>query len=149
MIKRLTVLEFNNLAVPLVNSVIGKVAGYEVAYLDGGQDDLTNYWGYYKKDELAGIIGIEPTLYKIDRYDLDYFAVGSEYQRKGIGKSLLTFIENEVRKRRANSLRVETYLNDNFSAARNFYEKNGFVKTGEIKDYLRDGSPAIYYTKYL
>lgn len=149
MIRRLTVLEFNDVALPLLQATIGKAADYSIEPYGNDQDDLVDSWGYYEENILVGVISLGSALHGVGRYNLGYFAVNPKYQRNGVGQKLLNFLFDELKRRYIGTLLVETYSNEKFLAARSFYEKNGFVKVGEIDEFLRDGTSAVYYLKHL
>ena len=63
---------------------------------------------------------------------LDYMYVHKDHQRKGIAKALLEKIEMK-----ADELKLNIVTSDVSITARPFFEKHGFVKTGEKKDLYR------------
>ncbi|UCD48845.1 MAG: GNAT family N-acetyltransferase [Phycisphaerales bacterium] len=68
---------------------------------------------------------------------------------KGVGRMLLTEIERIAAAQGFRKLLVETYEHADFDKARRFYERNGFHRTGQISDYLPDGSSTVVYAKTL
>ena len=68
-----------------------------------------------------------------------------QFHGKGIGKMLLEEVEESFFEAREFTLEVEVQN----AAAISFYEKNGFVKTGEIDNCGKpdSGIPALIYTK--
>jgi len=69
------------------------------------------------------------------------------FEGKGLGKSLVSAIENELNNRDARLLIVETSQLPEFEAARNFYEKYGFTLEAEVKDFFAAGDNKLIYTK--
>lgn len=147
-ITQLTVDEANNYAVPLIDSVIGRHTGIQTGQFEGDQDDLVDFWGVWKGKRLIGVIGIGSKMPGINRYYLGYFCVDPSFQRKGVGKALLTRLEVEIHSRHIERVVVETYDSEYFSAARSFYEANGFEHGGFLNDFLLDGTGIVFYSKY-
>ena len=145
MIRRLTVHQFNDLAYPLLRKMLGNEVGPNMS--EGDQEDLTDSWGYFKDEQLVGVIGLGGYLSNFDKRWLGYFCVHFDYQNQGIGKILLDRIECECKRRCIKFLFVETYGGDKFRKARKFYESNGFESCGYLCNYLRDGTNIEYYTK--
>lgn len=69
------------------------------------------------------------------------------YEGKGYGQSLLRNIESELKHRGARLLIVETSQQEEFAAARAFYEASGFMLEAEIKDFYDAGDHKLVYTK--
>ena len=145
MIKRLTVHQFNDLAYPLLRAVLGSEVGPEMK--EGDQEDFVDSWGYFKEEQLIGIIGLGSFLTSFNKRWLGYFGVHPNCQRQGIGKKLLEYIEKECKIRCIKFLFVETYGGDKFQKARKFYESNGFNPCGFLRNYLKDGNSIRYYVK--
>ena len=78
---------------------------------------------------------------------LDWFIVGREHQKRGIGTILLKFIESRLKKRRISILIAETSSAPTYRAAAAFYEKNGFRRAARIENYWPDGSAWLYFMK--
>lgn len=93
--------------------------------VDTLQQSGENFYGYYINEELCGVISI-----KIEDSVMDiWLFIFPKYFRKGIAKMLLDFIQT-------NEKGFETIIVSTGSKnipAINFYQKNGFIKTKEIK----------------
>lgn len=66
---------------------------------------------------------------------------------KGFGSGLVRQVENELQRRRARLLIVETSSLEAFAAARAFYAKCGFFHEATIKDFFSDGDDKLVFTK--
>ena len=84
------------------------------------------FYGFYLDGELSGVISIKAEEGLIDIHRL---MVHPQHFRKGIAKRLLDFIESVGEGNEA--LIVSTGSRN--APAISFYEKNGFIKTGETK----------------
>lgn len=122
--------EVLNIQIPSYK-VEAKLIGFdEIPPLKDTVDSLQkcgeNFYGYYINDKLSGVISI-----KIENgvMDVHRLFVHPKHFRKGIAKMLLDFVET-------NETGFETIIVTTGShnvPAINFYQKNGFSKTKEIK----------------
>lgn len=83
-------------------------------------------FGYFLNNKLVGIIGIVAE--KKDKYaEVEHVLVDKKYQKKGIGKELMVFIEKYARKnfKFIKELRLSVLVKN---PAVGFYEKRGFTK---------------------
>ena len=82
----------------------------------------------------------------IEKWVITNLAVVPSATGRGMGGKLLVEIEREAKGRGAKKMFVHTNLDD--ERVIHFYEKNGYEKAGEIKDYYYAGS-AVFLLKYL
>ncbi len=76
--------------------------------------------------------------------EIKTFVIAPEHRKKGLGKQLLCAAEDEARKRHCRYVSLDTF---SFQAPE-FYEKMGYQKIGEEKDFPRNHSK-YYYRKTL
>lgn len=143
----------DKLVVALVKSTMGKEVGHhcELAFKevkDEG-DKRRCLWGFFEEDRLLAIGGTYDGFWDRSRAYISWFSVAEDYQRTGLGTLMIKHIEEEARKGGVKWLYVETYDNEQFRKANNFYRKMGYRFAGSLKNYLNDGSDAIYYYKAL
>ncbi|WP_342513786.1 GNAT family N-acetyltransferase [Sporosarcina sp. FSL K6-1522] len=81
------------------------------------------FYGYYEQDTLCGAISIK---IEVNIIDIHRLMVHPQHFRKGIAKKLIDFISHEEG---VDTLIVSTGSKN--TPAIQFYQKNGFVKTGE------------------
>ncbi len=121
--------------------------------------------------QLAGFVGAIPN-YGVTGWELHPLAVFPEYQRRGVGKALVSALEREVRSRGGITLYLGTddefgktslsnadlydRLWERVAAIRNinnhpfqFYQKQGYVIVGVLPDVNGMGKPDIYMAKRL
>ena len=80
-----------------------------------------------------------------EEWEIENIAVVDTSRRKGCGSRLLAEFTRMAREQRASTVFLE--VRDSNRAARDFYEKGGFVETGRRKSYYRDPrEDAILYT---
>lgn len=77
--------------------------------------------------------------------------VRPEYQRQGIGTSILNLVEKDVINNlpKKDSLYVDVGLGAEDAAARSFYLKNGFKSEGRVENWFDDKVPALILRKSL
>lgn len=80
-------------------------------------------------------------------YDLYWIAVKSDYQRQGIGKNLLKYVEDEIVKFSGRILLAETSSRALYEKTRQFYINNSFSEEARIKDFYSKGDDKIIYRK--
>lgn len=71
------------------------------------------------------------------------------YEGRGFGQALITYLEKELSQQQARLVIVETSQLPEFKAARAFYERQGFQREAEIKDFFAVGDNKVIYTKAL
>ena len=80
-------------------------------------------------------------------WNLLLIAVHPAHQSKGLGTTLLGFIEHQLIEEMQRLLIVETSGLPQFENARCFYERYGFVKEAVIRDFYQAGEDKITLTK--
>jgi ribosomal protein S18 acetylase RimI-like enzyme len=98
-------------------------------------------WVICEKNDLLGLIVLLP---KSDRLLLDNVAVDPKFQRKGIGRVLIKFAENEAKQGGYNEIRLYTHLEmrENIS----MYARLGYEQTGRGE---QDGFQRIFFRKQI
>ena len=102
-------------------------------------------FGYYFNNTLIGCCGY---FREGAKYWISWTAILPNYQRKGIGQTLLNKVFEEL-KNITDRIYVETYEHPDFRKAVNFYWKNGFKLCGILEDYLDSGDTCLYLRKWL
>lgn len=82
-------------------------------------------------------------------YFLGSFAVRKGYRGQGIGRKILTFLEDELRSRGARLLYAETSTAQDFQETAGFYEAVGYELVAEVPDFWRKDEPLALYQKEL
>lgn len=113
------------------------------------QKDYDLYTAVDGVNDVAGYICIGPTPLTKGTYDLYWIAVKPSIQGKGIGKKLLKYAENIVRKKNGRLIIIETSSQKKYLKTRIFYESAGYKVLAQIKGYYKKGDDLIIYGKYL
>ena len=82
-------------------------------------------------------------------YNLYAIAVNKNQQGKGIGKKMMEYIENELRKNGNRILIVETSGKPEFELTREFYIKCNYKKQAVIPEFYEKGDDKIVFWKKL
>lgn len=82
-------------------------------------------------------------------YNLYAIGVRSDIQGKGIGRTMMKYLEEELKKKGHRILIVETSGTDGFELTRKFYENLDYSKEAVIRDFWKDGDDKVIYWKKL
>ena len=82
-------------------------------------------------------------------YDLYWIAVDPNIHGKGIGSSLVKYMEKDLKAQGGNLILIETSGKDSYENERKFYIKNGYDTQTIIKDFYRRGDDLVIFRKYL
>jgi ribosomal protein S18 acetylase RimI-like enzyme len=82
-------------------------------------------------------------------FDLYWIAVAPEHQGRGLGRALLAHLEEQLTRRGARTLRIETSSLEGAGGAARFYARQGFSEVGRIDDFYRMGDHLLTFAKRL
>ena len=82
-------------------------------------------------------------------YNLYAIAVHKNQQGNGIGKSMMQYLENELRKSGNRILIVETSGKPEFELTREFYIKCDYIKQAVIPEFYEEGDDKVVFWKKL
>ncbi|MEL6275440.1 MAG: N-acetyltransferase, partial [Bacteroidota bacterium] len=82
-------------------------------------------------------------------FNLYAIGVKSELQGQGIGRQMMTYLENHLKKNGQRILIVETSGTNDFALTRKFYEQLGYIKEAVIRDFWSEGDDKVVYWKKL
>lgn len=121
----------------------------DVYLKDKNQKDYLIYVAESDAREVAGYVCYGPTPVAEGTYDLYWIAVAPRFQRHGIGKQLLSFIEQEVQGQSGRLIIIETSSQEKYGSTQNFYLRSQYELAARIKDYYRAGDDRLIFVKYL
>ena len=104
--------------------------------IDALRSPLVTFWSAWLADELVGcgaLKQLSPTSGEIKS-----MRTVEHYRRRGVGAAVLEHILTEARRRRYDSLYLETGSNAPFQPARDLYTRYGFRLCGPFGDYIDD-----------
>lgn len=82
-------------------------------------------------------------------WDVYWIAVHPGRHKQGYGKALLNEVEKKAREQKGRLIVIETSSQDKYASTRHFYEKQGFVENGRVRNFYRPGDDRVIYCKYL
>ncbi|MCG3139660.1 MAG: hypothetical protein HDKAJFGB_00554 [Anaerolineae bacterium] len=88
-----------------------------------------------------------PASLAVGTYDLYWIAVERAHQDKKIGSALLAEMEQDLRRRGARQLYVETSDKPQYAPTRAFYERRGYAQVAHFPDYYDVGDGKVIYCK--
>lgn len=92
--------------------------------------------------DIAGYVGAS---FVLDEAEIGNICVSSSYRRRGLAAKLLTALENELKSKGVSVIFLEVENTNKGAIA--LYEKQGFLKYNERKDYYGKGKDALLYRK--
>jgi ribosomal protein S18 acetylase RimI-like enzyme len=82
-------------------------------------------------------------------FNLLAIGVSKEYQRQGIAKKMMKYIEQQLKNKGARLLIVETSSDNAQIGARNLYGNIEYTQAAIIKDFWKDGEDKLVFLKRL
>jgi len=82
-------------------------------------------------------------------FDLYWIGVDGNQRGRGIGKSLLNDVEEQVRARGGRLLIAETEGKPSFNPTRRFYLSAGYILEARIRDFYKPDEDLVVFTKRL
>jgi GNAT superfamily N-acetyltransferase len=82
-------------------------------------------------------------------FDLYWLVVATETRGQGIGRGLMTAVEDGLRTRGARLIRIETSSLEGQGGAARFYAHAGYRQVGLVADFYRPGDDLITFAKVL
>ena len=80
-------------------------------------------------------------------FDLYWIAVDPVFKNKGYGTLLIKETEKTISKQNGHHIYIETSSSPLYKPTRIFYEKNGYEKEAEIKNFYKENEHKIIYSK--
>ena len=119
-------------------------------YLNRGAETSGYYFLVFREQEhVRGYACYGPRALTESTYDLYWIAVARQQHGKGVGKTLIRFVEEEVRKLGGRLIVIETSGLDKYKPTRGFYNTAGYTLEATLRDFYRDGDDLVIYTKHL
>ncbi|HWM86635.1 MAG TPA: GNAT family N-acetyltransferase [Kofleriaceae bacterium] len=117
--------------------------------LDNGQHDYSVRVADLESRPAAGYICFGRTPMTAATYDLYWVVTHAQARGRGVASTLVRSMEDELRRMRARSIRVETSLKEAYGAARGLYDRLGYPILARFPDFYRPGDDLIVYYKRL
>jgi len=82
-------------------------------------------------------------------YDFYWMAVHPDSQHQGFGRTLISFVEHDVKRRGGTLLVLETSSLESYQRTVRIYERCGYVLAARIRNFYRAGDDKLVYIKEL
>lgn len=119
----------------------------DIALANPGEEDYRVLCAEEKEGEVRGYLCFGKAPLTDGVYDLYWVVVHPAFWRRGIGSSLLLHTEEELQRRRARLLLIETSSAPAYEGPRAFYRRRGYEELARIPDYYRPGDHKIIFGK--
>ena len=96
---------------------------------------------------LVGYVCYGPTPMTEGTYDLYWIASDPTVRGQGIGASLISGMEADLRRQKARIIRVETSATEAYGPTRGFYASMKYGEEARIRDFYKVGDDLIILTK--
>ncbi|CAN5200401.1 N-acetyltransferase [soil metagenome] len=113
------------------------------------EDDYEFLGARDAENELLGYACFGPTPSTNGTFDLYWLAVHPGAQGRGAGRRLLAWVEQELARRGARLLVVETSSQDSYARTRDFYTRSGYTEAARVRDFYAPADDRIIYTTRL
>lgn len=111
-----------------------------------GTDSTRQFYVAKLEKVVIGVVGLHQYRWGPDENVwLSWFAVSPDYQGQGIGKWLLSEVTQLARNKGYRKMFIETYQNQTFQRAIEFYQNQGFRQVGSISRFLPDESDMLVF----
>lgn len=99
--------------------------------------------------EIIGLTGWALDRYETDNHWLGWFYVHAAYTRRGLGRHLLAYTEQELARKHVRRLFVSTSSHPFYGPALLLYESMGYLEVARIRGYYSSGEDQIILSRTL
>lgn len=145
---------------PAIIQMLREIPEFKPVEVDTAEEVIDSYLsdpagsGYHvfvveADSAIAGYICYGPTPLTEGTWDIYWLAVPPEKQSQGIGKILLTFAEDSIKKTKGRMSLIETSSKSEYEPTRRFYQAQGYVAACRIADFYAPGDDKLVFQKQL
>ncbi len=98
---------------------------------------------------IVGYVCYGPTPMTEGTYDLYWIASDPSVRGQGVGASVVSAMEGDLRRRGARLIRVETSATEAYGPTRGFYASMKYVEEARFRDFYKVGDDLIILSKRL
>src|SRR6516165_8785542 len=99
--------------------------------------------GYEKDGQLIGFAYYAPAAMTDRTWYVYWIAVSKQVQARGVGGTMLRYLEEDIRKLSGRLLLIETSSLPHYGLTRQFYLKHGYEQAGVLRDFYTDGDDLV------
>lgn len=142
--------------IPSLKQVLDSIELFPSAYLDDMIADYFNnpesqdiWFAKVEGDTVVSIAFCAPEKFTEGTYNLYAIGVQKTQQGKGIGKEMMDYLEDRLRKEGQRILIVETSGSEEMELTRKFYLQCGYTKEATIREFWQAGEDKVIFWKKL
>lgn len=142
--------------IPHLKNVIDSTGLFPSELLDDMIADYFNnpnssdIWLTLELDEVPVVVAYcAPERLTSGTYNLYLIAVLKDHQGKGLGATMMQYIEQLLKKQGQRVLLVETSGLPEFESTRRFYDKSNYQRAAVIREFYQEGEDKIIFWKKL
>jgi ribosomal protein S18 acetylase RimI-like enzyme len=113
------------------------------------QKDYQIYCIVDDQDQAIGYICYGPTPMTQGTFDLYWIAVDPDFQERGVGSKLLSFLEEVAKAEGGRMILADTSTIPHYEKTQKFYLKNGFQEVARVLDYYHPGNDRVTFCRRL
>ncbi|HEY0840450.1 MAG TPA: GNAT family N-acetyltransferase [Vulgatibacter sp.] len=98
---------------------------------------------------LAGYVCYGPTPMTAATWDLYWIASSPRFRGKGAGSMLLLAMEDDIRRRGGEQVRIETSSMGEYAQTRAFYDRHAYPLASRLSDFYKPGDDLVTLFKHL
>lgn len=121
----------------------------DIVLKDQIQKDYQIYCMVDDQDQAIGYICYGPTPMTQGTFDLYWIAVDPDFQERGVGSKLLSFLEEVVKAEGGRMILADTSTIPHYEKTQKFYLKNGFQEVARVLDYYHPGNDRVTFCRRL
>ena len=123
---------------------------YHDSELEEGEEPSHFCYTYELDGRVVGYVYYAESSGLTDRtWYLWWIAVDRTIQGRGLGRELLSFAEDDARRRGGRLMFIETSGVPAYEPTRRFYLKNGYDQEAVLRDFYKDGDDLVVFRKRL
>ena len=112
--------------------------------------NTTDLWFTKEVDNIPiAVIYCAPEKMTEGTFNLYLIAISKNFQGKGFGAEMMTYVEDLLREKGNRILIVETSALPEFDMTRKFYDKLNYKREAVIRDFYKEGEDKIVFWKKL
>jgi len=119
----------------------------DIVLKDSVQEDYRIHCMVEDENQSIGYICYGPTPMTQGTFDLYWIAVDPDFQKQGVGSTLLGFLEKVVKGKGGRLILADTSTIPHYEKTQKFYLKNGFQEVARVPDYYHPGNDRITFCK--
>ncbi len=113
--------------------------------------DESGYFFVFAEEagQVLGYTSYGPIAGTAESFDLYWIAIHRDRQGRGLGRALMGETERMIRKNGGRRVYAETSGRPQYEPTRIFYERLGFSRETQLKDFYAPGDDKVFYVKVL